>query len=54
MQNTLGFWLGAEIKYLRLLYLYLELLMLLLDQIKSMKIFFQPVAGESNTLEALK
>lgn len=54
MQNTLGFCLGAEIKYLKLLYLYLELLMLLLDQIASRKIFFQPMAGELNTPEALK
>lgn len=45
MQNVLGFCLGAGIKYLMLLYLNLELLMTLLDQTKSRKIFFQAVAG---------
>lgn len=45
MQNILGFCLGAGIKYLMLLYLNLELLMTLLDQTKSRKIFFQAVAG---------
>lgn len=54
MQNILGFCLGAGIKYLMLLYLNLELLMTLLDQTKSRKIFFQAVAGESNTPEPFK
>lgn len=54
MQNTFDFCLAVGHKYVEFLYLYLELLTTLLDQIRSTEIVFSAVVGESNTPEPLR